>query len=96
MTVMVKGFGCRQAYESLSCRNPRSAFSELWGFVYWSFRWAVDRRGVCQSQRAEMVFAGVIAEIFLVIGSAFARLEAIAIRTGAGPPVGRLCFEWTI
>ncbi|MGF6175726.1 hypothetical protein ABIE33_004034, partial [Ensifer sp. 4252] len=31
---MVKGFGCRQAYESLSCRNPRSAFRELWGFVY--------------------------------------------------------------
>jgi len=21
---MVKGFGCRQAYESLSCRNPRA------------------------------------------------------------------------
>jgi len=28
---MVKGFGCRQACESLSCRNPRSAFSELRG-----------------------------------------------------------------
>jgi hypothetical protein len=24
MSEMVKGFGCRQAYESLSCRNPRS------------------------------------------------------------------------
>ncbi|CAH1654982.1 hypothetical protein CHELA20_53930 [Hyphomicrobiales bacterium] len=24
MAAMVKGFGCRQAYESLSCRNPRA------------------------------------------------------------------------
>lgn len=23
-TDMLKGFGCRQAYESLSCRNPRA------------------------------------------------------------------------
>jgi hypothetical protein len=23
-TLKVKGFGCRQAYESLSCRNPRA------------------------------------------------------------------------
>ena len=23
-TAMAKGFGCRQAYESLSCRNPRA------------------------------------------------------------------------
>lgn len=22
---VLKGFGCRQAYESLSCRNPRAA-----------------------------------------------------------------------
>jgi multiple sugar transport system permease protein len=26
---------------------------------------------------------------------AFGRLEALSVRTGAGPPVGRLCFEWT-
>jgi hypothetical protein len=31
---MLKGFGCRQAYESLSCRNPRAAGGELWGFVF--------------------------------------------------------------
>jgi hypothetical protein len=24
MSDMAKGFGCRQAYESLSCRNPRT------------------------------------------------------------------------
>lgn len=30
---MLKGFGCRQAYESLSCRNPRAADDCLWGFV---------------------------------------------------------------
>lgn len=24
MTGTAKGFGCRQAYESLSCRNPRA------------------------------------------------------------------------
>jgi hypothetical protein len=29
---MLKGFGCRQAYESLSCRNPRAADDYLWGF----------------------------------------------------------------
>ena len=34
MTGMLKGFGCRQAYESLSCRNPRAAGGELWGFVF--------------------------------------------------------------
>jgi len=34
MTGLVKGFGCRQAYESLSCRNLRSARVELWGFVF--------------------------------------------------------------
>src|SRR6478609_11933630 len=50
---MVKGFGCRQAYESLSCRNPRSAFSELWGFVYRSFRRAADRSDSYQSRRVE-------------------------------------------
>jgi len=33
-TELVKGFGCRQAYESLKCRNPRSARVELWGFVF--------------------------------------------------------------
>ena len=30
---LLKGFGCRQAYESLSCRNPRAAGDFLWGFV---------------------------------------------------------------
>ena len=30
---LLKGFGCRQAYESLSCRNPRAADDCLWGFV---------------------------------------------------------------
>ena len=34
MADMLKGFGCRQAYESLSCRNPRSVRGELWGFVF--------------------------------------------------------------
>lgn len=34
MTDMLKGFGCRQAYESLSCRNPRAADDGLWGFVF--------------------------------------------------------------
>ena len=40
-----------------------------------------------------MVFAGVIAEIFVVTGNTFARLKAIAIGTDAGLPVGQLCFE---
>ena len=31
MTDMVKGFGCHQAYESLSCRNPRAPHAGLWG-----------------------------------------------------------------
>ncbi|WP_146076421.1 alpha/beta fold hydrolase [Rhizobium grahamii] len=35
-----------------------------------------------------MVFAGVIAEIFVVTGSTFARVNAVAIGTGAGPPGG--------
>lgn len=30
MTEMVKGFGCQQAYESLSCRNPRGTV-EVYG-----------------------------------------------------------------
>ena len=34
MAEMLKGFGCRQAYESLSCRNPRAAGDELWGFMF--------------------------------------------------------------
>jgi hypothetical protein len=34
MTVKLKGFGCRQAYESLSCRNPRAVGGELLGFVF--------------------------------------------------------------
>jgi hypothetical protein len=29
---MVKGFGCREAYESLSCRNPRAT-----GYGYGDF-----------------------------------------------------------
>lgn len=33
MADMLKGFGCRQAYESLSCRKPRAADDCLWGFV---------------------------------------------------------------
>lgn len=33
MTGMLKGFGCRQVYESLSCRNPRAADDCLWEFV---------------------------------------------------------------
>jgi hypothetical protein len=33
MSDLLKGFGCRQAYESLSCRNPRAADDCLWGFV---------------------------------------------------------------
>jgi len=32
MADMVKGFGCRQAYESLSCRNPRAT-----GYGYGDF-----------------------------------------------------------
>ncbi len=54
MTTMVKGFGCRQAYESLSCRNPRSAFRELWGFVYRIFRRAAARSVACRSQRVKI------------------------------------------
>jgi hypothetical protein len=42
------------------------------------------------------VFSGVIAESFVVIGRAFGRLEASVVRTGAGLPVGQLCFESTI
>jgi|UPI0003A35C69 hypothetical protein len=42
--------------------------------------------------KPRVVFAGVIAEIFVVIESTFAPLIAVAIGTGAGPPVGPLCF----
>jgi len=96
MTASVKGFGCRQAYESLSCRNPRSAFSELWDFVCRMFRRPSIAATFVSPSRPRVVFAGVIAEIFVVTGSTFARLNAVAIGTGAGPPVGRLCFEWSI
>jgi hypothetical protein len=34
MTDMLKGFGCRQAYESLSCRNPRAADDGLWDLCF--------------------------------------------------------------
>jgi hypothetical protein len=34
MAEMVKGFGCREAYESLSCRNPRAT-----GDGYGDFGW---------------------------------------------------------
>lgn len=59
MTGMVKGFGCLQAYESLSCRSPRSAFSEPWVFVYWSFRRAADRSDRCQPRRSRLVIAEI-------------------------------------
>lgn len=32
---MVKGFGCRQAYESLSCRNPRAIVGGYGDFDLW-------------------------------------------------------------
>ena len=32
MAEMLKGFGRRQTYESLTCRNPRGAWRGLWGF----------------------------------------------------------------
>jgi hypothetical protein len=44
----------------------------------------------------KFVFASVIAEIFLAIRSALARLKAVPVRTGAGPPVGRLCLAVSV
>ena len=35
---MSKGFGRRQTYESLTCRNPRTSRDSLWGFVLWWVR----------------------------------------------------------
>lgn len=32
---MSKGFGRRETYESLTCRNPRAAWDLLWGFMLW-------------------------------------------------------------
>src|ERR1700734_1969182 len=32
MAVMVKVFGCRQAYENRPCTNPRGCGDGLWGF----------------------------------------------------------------
>jgi hypothetical protein len=31
---MVKGFGCRQAYESPSCRNPRATIDDYGDFGF--------------------------------------------------------------
>jgi hypothetical protein len=46
---MVKGFGRRQAYESLSCRNPRAYYG-----VYGDFEFAeVFGDGVMTPQRPE-------------------------------------------
>lgn len=33
MTELLKGFGCREAYESLSCRNPRAQLMAMGIFV---------------------------------------------------------------
>jgi hypothetical protein len=32
MAIMVKVFGCRQAYENRPCTNPRVCGGGLWGF----------------------------------------------------------------
>ena len=44
---MSKGFGRRETYESLTCRNPRASGDGLWGFMLWCVRWGgmrdVDR-----------------------------------------------------
>ena len=59
---MVKGFGCRQAYESLSCRNPRATVDGYGDFDVWpmstmarsplgSARVGADRRRRCASAR---------------------------------------------
>ena len=53
MAEMVKGFGCRQAYESPSCRNPRSAYSGLWDFVFQGGPWAVGHSRVRRTKRVE-------------------------------------------
>lgn len=51
MTEMVKGFGFRQAYESLSCRKPRSAFCEPWGcFVFLGSRGGAGHSGVRRTE----------------------------------------------
>jgi len=42
---------------------------------------------------SRVVFARVVAEIFVVTWSAFARLNSIAIGSCAGLPVGQLCVE---
>lgn len=54
---MVKGFGCRQAYESLSCRNPRSAFSELRGlWIGACCGRAINDRRIYESDTGELYY----------------------------------------
>jgi hypothetical protein len=64
MTEMVKGFGCRLAYESLSCRNPRSAHVGLWAFLFGQHRLSHgggDRLlRACQQPRARLADAGLL------------------------------------
>jgi hypothetical protein len=91
---MVKGFGCRQAYESLSCRNPRSAYSLSYGVF-----WIVASSGrpiaatVASPGASRVGLADILLRVFGVKESAFAALNALAIGTGTDLPVGLLCFE---
>ena len=93
---MLKGFRVPSGVGKPSCRNPRSAFSSYGVLCIGSSGGPPIAAAFVRPGGPKLVFASVIAEIFLVLGSAFARLKAVAIRTGAGPPVGRLCFEQTI
>ena len=52
-TAMVKGFGCRQAYESLSCRNPRATIDGYGDF---------ELRPMSAMARPKMGSAVVVAE----------------------------------
>ena len=59
MADMVKVFGCRQAYESPSCRNPRSACFELWGFMFWGFQGLSSLRSVYWPDRVDDAACGL-------------------------------------
>lgn len=44
--VILKSFGCRQAYESLGSPNPRAAGGALWGFRFPAC-WGAQQHGIC-------------------------------------------------
>lgn len=88
-TDKLKGFGCRQAYESLSCRNPRAAGGELWGFVFRGFPAAVANVRVRCYQGVEEVASGQVGETVAMTTVGFGYRETGATAKRTWHPVDR-------